>query len=360
MPEMPQILAQALQARASDVLIVPGEPPVVRIDGRCQRLEGAAPLPPAETKRLIYSILNQRQIAQFEKTGELDFPLPVPNVTRFRVNVYLTQQGIAGSFRPLAVKIPKPDEIGLTPAILNLAALPRGLVLVVGPTGSGKTTTLASLVQHINDTQKKHIITIEEPIEFIYPNSGCFIDQREVGLHTISFAQALKSSLRENPDVILVGEMRDLETIELAIKAAETGHLCLSTLHTKDAPSTIDRIVSEFPSEQQNKIRLQLATVLKGVVSQVLVPKRGGGRACAREVMMMNASIGTMIREGRLHQIPSAIQGAAKDGMCSMDQALAQLILSNVIDVDVAWEWASDINTLQNLISNLGAITTAN
>ncbi len=360
MPEMPEYLQRALQARASDILFIPNEPPCVRIDGRIQKLEGAAALPPAECKRVIYSMLSQAQIARFEKSGELDLPLPIPGLTRFRVNVYLTQQGVAAALRPLASKIPKPAEIGLSDAIIKLSQIPRGLVLVVGPTGSGKTTTLASLLQNLNETQNKHVITIEDPIEFVYQNSNCVFDQREVGTHTVSFAQALKSSLRENPDIILVGEMRDLETIELAIKAAETGHLCFSTLHTKDAPSTIDRIVSEFPAEQQNKIKLQLATVLKGVVSQVLVPKRGGGRACAREVMMMNPSIATMIREGRLHQIPSAIQGAAKDGMCSMDQALAQLIFQQVIDVDVAWEWSSDLNTLQSLIASLGAVGAAN
>ncbi|MBI3554041.1 MAG: PilT/PilU family type 4a pilus ATPase [Elusimicrobia bacterium] len=356
MPEMLEILNKAVAMGVSDVLIIPGEPPLIRVDGRLQKLDGMAVLPPAETKRLIYTILNQRQASIFEKAGEVDMPYSLPNQARFRVNVYLQHQGIACALRPLAATIPTPEEIGLTSPIIKLTDVPRGLVIIAGPTGSGKSTTMASLIQYMNEKQRKHIITIEDPIEFVFKDKSCVIDQREVGTHTGSFANALRSAVRENPDVIMVGEMRDLETIELAMRAAETGHLCFSTLHTRDAPSTIDRVVSEFPSVQQNKVKMQLSTTLVGVISQVLVPKKGGGRICAREIMVMNSSLGTMIREGKLHQIPGALQAAKNSGMCSLDQALADLILSNTIEVDTAWEWASDIKTLENLISSLGTI----
>lgn len=353
MAEMPEILQKAFASRASDIIIVPDEPPFIRIDGRIQKMEGMPSLPAAEAKRIIYSILSQRQIAQFEKTGEVDMPLQVPGVTRFRVNVFLQQRGVACALRPLATKIPTPQEIALDDAIIRLAELPRGLVLIAGPTGSGKTTTLATMIQHINTTMKKPIITIEDPVEFVYQNQSSMINQREVGTHTMSFANALRAALRENPDVILVGEMRDLETIELAIKAAETGHLCFSTLHTKDAASTIDRVVSEFPAVQQPKAKLALSTVLCGVVSQVLVPKKGGGRVCAREIMLMNASISSLIREGKLHQISGAIQSARDVGMRALDQSLAELVVQKHIDTNMAYEWSSDPNTLSNILSNV-------
>ncbi len=353
MPEMPEILSKAVAEKASDILIVPNEPPIIRIDGRIRKLAGHVALPPAESKRLIYSLLSQSQVAKFEKAGELDMPLHLPGVTRFRVNVFLQQKGVACALRPLASKIPTPKEIGLTPAIVQLADLPRGLVLMAGPTGSGKTTTLASLVEHINTTQKKHIITIEDPIEFVYENKESIIDQREVGTHTMSFAAALRSALRENPDIILVGEMRDLETIELAIRAAETGHLCLSTLHTKDAASTIDRIVNEFPADQQPKVKLSLSGVLCGVVSQALVPKIGGGRVCAREIMMMNSSIGSLIRDNKIHQIPGAIQAARDTGMVAMDQSLADLVITKQITREIAREFSSDLDTLGNILTQL-------
>jgi twitching motility protein PilT len=353
MPEMPEILTRALAVKASDIIIVPNEPPIVRVDGRIQKLEGYSAFPSAETKRLIYSILNPRQVAIFEKMGEVDLPFVIPGGNRFRTNVFLQQNGIACAMRPLASKIPTPEEIGLSPAIVNFTEIPRGLVLCAGPTGSGKTTTLASLIEYVNTKHKKHIITIEDPIEFTYTNKNCIIDQREVGTHTGSFASALRAAVRENPDIIMVGEMRDLETIELAIRAAETGHLCFSTVHTKDAASSIDRIVNEFPAVQQSKIKLALSSVLCGVVSQCLAPKIGGGRACAREVMMMNSSIGSLIRDNKIHQISGAIQAARDQGMVSMDQALAELVMKKTITREIAYEFSSDNNTLANILTQL-------
>jgi twitching motility protein PilT len=353
MPEMPEILSKAVAMRATDILFVPDEPPIIRIDSRLQKLEGFAPLPAAETKRLIYSVLTQRQIQLFEKSGELDMPLHLPGITRFRVNVFLQRKGIACALRPLAQKIPAPTDIGLEPVVVQMAEMPRGLILVAGPAGSGKTTTLATLIEHLNVNHQKHIITIEDPIEFVYENQGCIIDQREVGTHTATFAGALRSALRENPDVIMVGEMRDLETIELAIRAAETGHLCVSTLHTKDAASTIDRIVNEFPSEQQPKIKLALSSVLVGVVSQVLVPKIGGGRVCAREVMLMNSSISSLIRDNKVHQIPGTIQAAKAEGMCTLDQSLADLVMKKVVSREIAREFAQDLNSFANIFNQL-------
>ncbi|MBI4386041.1 MAG: PilT/PilU family type 4a pilus ATPase, partial [Elusimicrobia bacterium] len=288
---------------------------------------------------------------------ELDCAYHLPGVARFRVNVFLQHHGIAAALRIITDRIPSAEEIGLTPAVTKLAELPRGLVLVTGPTGSGKTTTLASLIEMINQRFSKFIVTIEDPIEFVYQNKNSVINQREVGQHTKSFARALKYSLRQNPDVLLIGEMRDLETISLAITAAETGHLCFATLHTQDAPTTIDRMIDVFPADQQAEIRTQLSLVLAAVVSQALLPRKDGGRVCAREVLTMIPAAASLIRERKASQLYGVIEAGSKYGMNSMDQALAHLVREGAIGFEDALGKAHDPGNLRNLVAmgSLGA-----
>ena len=353
MPELPAILAKAVALKASDVLIVPNEAPIIRLDGKVAKMTDIGALPAAETQRMLLSTLTPKQLADFQKSLQVDLSLTVPGVGRFRANVFVQYQGVAAAFRPLAPVIPTPEQVGIPEQLLKLCQLPRGLVLVTGPTGSGKTTTLAAMMEWINSHLHKHIITIEDPVEFVYQNKGSIVNQREIGFHTGSFSAGLRGALRQNPDIILIGEMRDFETIELAIRAAETGHLCFSTLHTQDAPSTIDRIISEFPTAQQNRARLQLSSVLCGVVSQILLPKAGGGRVCAREVMLMNSGIAALIRDSKIHQILSSIEAGKTDGMCSMDQSLAELCAAKLVEIKTAYGWAHDVSSLKAQLSRL-------
>ncbi|MEK7390252.1 MAG: type IV pilus twitching motility protein PilT [Elusimicrobiota bacterium] len=346
------ILAQCALYNAGDVLLIPREPPMIRRDGALVRLPNTAPLNSEDCKKTVYSMLTEIQKESFERDGELDCAFTLKDM-RYRVNVYGQNNGVAAALRMISPKIPEPEQIGLSPAILKLASLPRGLLLVTGPTGAGKTTTLACLIDYINKNFKKHIITVEDPIEFIFQNKKSIIDQREVGQHTASFAQALRYTLRQNPDVILIGEMRDRDTAELAIRAAETGHLCISTLHTQDAPSTIDRIVSEFPSDQRQKLCNILSGVLAGVISQVLVPRKDGGRVCVREVMIMNTAIANLLREDKVHQIRSAMEGAISDGMHTLDQALAMLVKKHVITLEEARSWSHSPKSLDQLLENV-------
>jgi len=348
------ILSQCVQYEASDVLLIPGEPPILRHDGALFKMPQVSPLSPEDCKRSIFSILDERQRAKFDATGDLDCSFAFKN-TRFRANVYTQQFGVAAAFRVIAPGIPTPEQLGISPAVMKLADMSRGLVLVTGPTGSGKTTTLAALIEYINKRKKKHIITIEDPIEFVFQNRQSVIDQREVGQHTASFAQALKYTLRQNPDVILVGEMRDRETIDLAIRAAETGHLCLSTLHTLDAPSTIDRIISEFPLDQRQKLCNVLGNVLVGVVSQVLLPRRDGGRICAREVMFMNSAVSTLLRDDKVHQIRGAIESSGHEGMQTLDQALAFFVQQKVVSLEEALVWARSPQYLRSILETARA-----
>ena len=350
MPEIQEILKVCVQHGASDVLLVPGEPPVARLSGGLRKLTSVPPADVNECRRWIYSLLNDTQRATFEAKHDLDCAFALPGVGRFRLNVFMQNNGISAALRVITTKIPTPAEIGLSQAMQEMANVPRGLVLVTGPTGSGKTTTLACIIEQINQTQAKHILTVEDPIEFSYSNKMSVVDQREVGVHTDTFKTALKYSLRQNPDVILIGEMRDAETIAMAMSAAETGHLCFSTLHTNDAPSTIDRIIDEFPHELQNKIRAQLATVLVGVISQVLIPKKGGtGRVCAREFMAMNSGIASQIREGKIHQLYGCIESGGDQGMISLDQALVQLLKQDLITIEDALKKAHDPDSLKKL-----------
>lgn len=337
------ILKAAVQKNASDVHIVVGKPPMLRIRGEIIALEGYAPLKPEETQPLIYSILFDAQRRKFEERQELDSSFSVPGVARFRVNVLMGRQGIEAVLRVINSVIPAPKDLGFTPVMEELAKCPRGLVLVTGPTGSGKSTTLAAMIDLINATRTDHILTIEDPIEYIYESKKCIVRQREVGTTTQSFANALKSALREDPDVILVGELRDLETISLAITASETGHLVFATLHTTDAPQTIDRIIDVFPPHQQQQVRVQLSTSLQAVICQILLPTADGlTRVAAREIMLITPAIANLIREGKTHMIYNAIDTGAKFGMMSIDKALEDLVKARKIKLDDALIKARD------------------
>ncbi|MBI4423928.1 MAG: type IV pilus twitching motility protein PilT [Elusimicrobia bacterium] len=348
MPDLIDVLKAAVQRGASDVHLVVGKPPMVRVNGAIGPLDGLAALTADQAKEMIYSILYEGQRARFEERWELDCSLAVPGVSRFRVNVFQHKSGVGAVLRVVGAQIPTPAEIGLMPSLLKLIEEPRGLVLVTGPTGSGKTTTLASLIETINQRQRKTVLTIEDPIEYVYEDKSSVIIQREVGQQTRSFAEAL----RQDPDVILVGEMRDLETISLAITAAETGHLCLGTLHTQDAPTTVDRIVDVFPAPQQQQVRIQLSTVLRAVVSQTLLPRKDGqGRVCAREVMTMTPAVGAIIRDGKTHMLYGAIEAGSKFGMISMDQYLTFLIKQSLVDPADALAKAHNPETIKSLLA---------
>lgn len=327
----------------SDIHFVIGRSPLARINGEMTELQGFPVLTAEETKRLIYSILYDEQKQQFEEKWELDCSFQLPNVSRFRVNVLMHRNGVGCVMRVITAKIPTPESLGLPEVITNLAKLPRGLILVTGPTGSGKSTTLASLIDLANTTRHDHIVTAEDPIEFVYESKNCVVTQREVGQHTHSFGDALKHALRQDPDIILIGEMRDLETISMAITMAETGHLAFGTLHTTDAPQTVDRIIDVFPSHQQQQVRVQLSTVLAAVVCQTLIPKANGqGRVAAREIMIVTPAIANLMREGKTHQIYNAIEVGAKYGMISLDKHLCELVKQGTITVEDAVAKAHD------------------
>jgi twitching motility protein PilT len=329
-PNLHQLLKAMLDKGASDLHITTGSPPQLRIDGFLHPLR-TEPLSPVDTKQLCYSILTDAQKLRFEEDNELDLSFGVKNLARFRANVFMQRGAVAGAFRMIPFKIVPLVELGLPPVVDELCNRPRGLVLVTGPTGSGKSTTLASMIDKINSETRDHIITIEDPIEFVHKSKKCLVNQRELGVHTLSFANALKSALREDPDIILVGEMRDLETIQLALTAAETGHLVFGTLHTSSAPKTIDRIIDAFPPAQQAQIRTQLSEALEAVITQTLLKKKSGGRVAALEIMVATTAVRNLIREAKLHQIPGIMQASQKDGMQTMDMALTELVTRGVV-----------------------------
>jgi twitching motility protein PilT len=310
------------------------------------------PLSPQDTKQLCYSVLTDAQKHRFEEGNELDLSFSVQRLSRFRGNVFVQRGNVAGAFRAVPFKILTFEELGLPPIVADLAKRPRGLVLVTGPTGSGKSTTLASIIDKINEDRHEHIITIEDPIEYLHPHKGCVVNQREIGADTQGFKQALKYILRQDPDVVLIGELRDLETIEAALTVAETGHLCFATLHTNSAAQTINRIVDVFPPYQQSQIRQQLSFVLEGVMCQSLIPRANGpGRAMALEVMVPNPAIRHLIRDDKVHQIYSAMQvGQGKFGMQTMNQSLASLVQRRLITMDDAIGRSSDEQELRQLI----------
>lgn len=334
--ELRDLLILCIEKKASDLHITENEPPIIRIHGRLYRTDNA-PLTREDTKRLIYAILTSQQKEIFEKDRELDFSLALPNLDRFRVNVHIQRGSVEAAFRRVPLVIPSIESLGLPAIALDLARKPNGLVLVTGPTGVGKTTTLAAMVDLINNERECLIVCIEDPIEFTHANKKSIIKQREVYSDTHSFADALKHALRQDPNVIVVGEMRDLETISTTLTAAETGHLVLATLHTPDAPQTIQRIIDVFPPYQQQQIKLQLADSLQGVISQLLLPRADGqGRVLASEVMIGTPAIRNLIREQEIEQIPTIMQTGVQFGMKTMDRSLKELYNQKLITFDVA------------------------
>jgi twitching motility protein PilT len=350
-------LLDAIDRGASDLHITAGLPPMVRVKGEVEPLE-YPPLTPNATRELIYDILSNDQRQRLENEWELDFSYSVPHTARFRVNVYFQRGALGAAFRTIPDKIRSLSELGLPKAVEDMTERPRGLVLVTGPTGSGKSTTLAAMIDRINETRHEHIMSVEDPIEFLHSHKKCIVNQREVSQDTKSFAQALKHVLRQDPDVILVGEMRDLETISLAVTAAETGHLVFGTLHTQDAPQTVDRIIDVFPPHQQHQIRAQLANALQGIITQTLIPRRdGGGRAVACEVLVPTPGVRNLIRDGKNHQIYSAMQTGGKFGMQTMDAALVELVRRGRISREEAEKRSSNPEELRRLAggSSVGA-----
>ena len=356
MANMHQLLKAMIEKGASDLHITTGTAPQLRIDGKLHPLR-MPPLSPSETKQLCYSVLTDAQKHRFEETSELDLSFSVQKLSRFRANVFVQRGNVAGAFRAIPFKIKSFDELGLPQIVSDLAQKPRGLVLVTGPTGSGKSTTLATMIDKINTERNEHIVTVEDPIEYLYQHKGCIINQREVGADTTSFKNALKYILRQDPDVVLIGEMRDLETIEAALTVAETGHLCFATLHTNSAVQTMNRIIDVFPPYQQAQVRAQLSFVLEGVMCQSLLPRANGpGRAMSLEVMIPNPAIRNLIREDKIHQIYSAMQvGQEKFGMQTMNQSLSSLYQRRLISLESAMARSADPEELRTQISS-GAV----
>jgi twitching motility protein PilT len=350
-----QLLRAMVEKGASDMHITAGSPPVLRIDGSVVPLK-LPPLGKADTKALCYEMLTEEQRTKFEQTNELDLSFPLRNVSRFRANIYVQRGAVGGAFRQIPFKILSFDELGLPPICADIANKPRGLVLVTGPTGSGKSTTLASIIDKINAEQRLHIMTIEDPIEYLHTHKMCVVNQREVGADTASFKDALKYVLRQDPDVVLVGEMRNLETIEAALTIAETGHLVFATLHTNSAVSSINRIIDVFSPHQQSQVRAQLSFTLTAVMTQMLLPRASGpGRVLAMEVMVPNAAIRNLIREDKLHQIYSQMQvGQGGSGMTTMNQALYGLYQKRVISLEQAMEASVDTDELRSMIDGRG------
>jgi len=350
--KMTDLLKEVVDRKGSDLHLVPGSPPRIRVLGELVPLEEYGILTPADTKNLIYSVLTDAQKKRLEEELELDFSFGVKHIGRFRGNAYFQRQTLAAAFRLIPYEIPPFESLGLPEVIKSFAHKDKGLVLVTGPTGSGKSTTLASLIEIINQTYPYHVITIEDPIEFVYEHKKSLITQRELGNDTKSFARALRAALREDPDVILVGEMRDPETIEAALTAAETGHLVFSTLHTNSTIETINRIVDVFPAEKQSQIRTQLSFVLVGAVAQKLIKRKDGrGRVAATEVFIPTPAIRNLIRENKLHQIYSMMQtGQAATGMVTMNQNLAKLFVEGIIDLEEAKRISPDQKELETLI----------
>jgi twitching motility protein PilT len=341
--DITELLAFSVENNASDLHLSSGNPPSIRVDGDVRKLNIPA-FDEKDVNALVYDIMNDRQRKEYEENLEVDFSFEVPNLARFRVNAFNQNRGPAAVFRTIPSKILSLDDLACPDIFRDIANLPRGLVLVTGPTGSGKSTTLAAMVDYINKNKHDHILTIEDPIEFVHQSQSCLINQREVHRDTLSFSAALRSALREDPDVILVGEMRDLETIRLAMTAAETGHLVFGTLHTTSAPKTIDRIIDVFPGEEKAMVRSMLSESLRAVISQTLVKKVGGGRVAAHEIMMGVPAIRNLIREDKIAQMYSAIQTGMSHGMQTMDQCLKNLVNRGMITRQDAMDTAYDKN----------------
>ena len=346
--QIDELLKKMVELGGSDAHLKVGMPPGVRISGKIQPM-GNTPLQPEHTRAIARALLDEEQWKKFSDTGDMDTSYSIPGIARFRVNILRQRGSISIVLRLIPVDIPSMKELGLPEICRKLAMKPRGIVLVTGPTGSGKSTTLASMIDLINSNEQGHILTMEDPIEFLHKDRKCYINQREVGTDTADFNEALRRALRQDPDVILIGEMRDLETISLAVTAAETGHLVLATLHTTSAVKTIDRVVNVFPAEQQNQIRLQLAGTLQGIVSQILLPKIGGGRIAAFEVLIATDAVRANIRENKIAQLPSIIQSGKQHGMLMLEDYLKWLISSKKITYEEALSKANSPVTLKDL-----------
>lgn len=354
------LLKKMIEMRGSDLHITINSAPQVRVDGHLQPLEGFRQLTPADTKSLAYSVLTDAQKHRFEEDLELDFSFGVKGLSRYRANLFNQRGSVGAVFRAIPYEIKSFDDLGLPPVVTKLCDKPRGLILVTGPTGSGKSTTLAAMIDKINRERREHILTIEDPIEFLHAHKSCVVNQREVGADTKGFAHSLRAALRQDPDVVLVGEMRDLETIESALRIAETGHLTFGTLHTNSAASTINRVIDVFPSEQQSQIRAQLSLVLEGIMCQTLLPKASGsGRAMALEILVPNNAIRNLIREDKVHQIYSMMQtGQDKYGMQTFNQSLATLVHKRLVTPEAALQRTSNADELKELIERGAGLNT--
>jgi twitching motility protein PilT len=349
------LLLDVIARNASDLHLTAGAPPMVRVRGRLAPLEGYPKLSTTDTREIVYSILTNDQRQKFENEWQLDFAYSVPGHARFRVNAYMQRAAIGAAFRLIPATIKSIEDLGLPAASHEFIKKPRGFVLVTGPTGSGKSTSLAAMIDAINQQREEHIMTVEDPIEFLHSHKRCIVNQREIGSDAQTFAAALKGALRQDPDVILVGEMRDLETISTALTAAETGHLVFATLHTQSAPQTIDRIIDVFPAHQQDQVRVQLSVALEGVMTQQLIPTAdGSSRVMAAEVLVPTPAVRNLIREGKTHQIPSAMQTGSNVGMQTMDAALATLVRAGHITQRVAEQRSSTPDELRRLTGTGG------
>src|SRR6266571_4009824 len=350
-----ELLEHMVARDASDLHVTVGTPPVIRVRGEVERVAEYAPLTPEETQELLYRILSSEQQKHLEIKRQLDFSHSIPGLARFRVNVYFQRESVGAAFRLIPAEIKTLEELGIPATLHQLAEKPRGLVLVTGPTGSGKSTTLAAIIDEINRNRSEHILTIEDPIEFLHRHKRCIVNQREIGPDATSFSEALRAALRQDPDVILVGEMRDLETIATALTAAETGHLVFGTLHTQSAPSTIDRIIDVFPAEQQEQVRIQIASSLQGVVTQALLPTSDGkGRVPALEILLPDDAVRNLIRQGKVEQIYSVMQTNSGRGMQTMEQSLADLIIRRVVDFEIGLSRSSRPAQLIGLLERTG------
>jgi twitching motility protein PilT len=344
--EMDDLFRTLCGWKASDLHISVGTPPMLRHDGEIKLVPDRSVLTREDTERILWPIAPERNREEFKRRHDTDFAYEIEGLARFRCNFFMDRKGMGGVFRVIPSKIITSEEMGLSKEIMQLCHLPKGLVLVTGPTGSGKSTTLCALIDYINRNRTDHIITIEDPLEFVHENKKCLINQRQVGEHTDSFKDALRAALREDPDIVLVGEMRDLETVSIAIETAETGHLVFGTLHTSSAPSTVDRIVDQFPADRQGQIRVMLSESLKGVISQMLCKKIGGGRTPVLEVLIGIPSVANLIRESKVFQIPSIMQTGKKYGMCLMNESFTDLVKRKVVDPQEAYAKAVDKTNL--------------
>src|ERR687897_1860356 len=346
-----ELLERMVAQGASDLHITTGSEPAIRVNGRLQRLNDVARLSADDSQRLLYRILSTEQQKQLEIKRQIDLSYSIPGLARFRVNVYFQRESLGAAFRLVPAELKTLDDLGLPQQLHELAKKPRGLVLVTGPTGSGKSTTLAAVIDEINRNRHDHIMTIEDPIEFLHRHKNCIVNQREIGPDAISFAEALRGALRQDPDVILLGEMRDLETIATALTAAETGHLVFATLHTQDAPSTVDRLIDVFPAAQQEQVRVQIASTIQGIVTQTLVPTiDGAGRVPAVEILYPDDAVRNLIRQAKVEQIYSIMQTGTQRGMQTMEQALAELVLRGVITEEVALQRSAKTEQLNGLL----------